>query len=120
MKKLTPAQKLRAAKTALFRRTFDVWCRTHKLPQPVYEWRFCIDRRWRFDVAFLSTLCAIEIHGGVWVRGGHVRGQGFLDDREKMATAQRLGWTVFECAPTGRHPNTLYSPAMLAWLKAGT
>lgn len=120
MKKLTPAQKLRAAKTALFRRTFDAWCRTHGLPEPVYEWRFCIDRRWRFDVAFLATLCAIEVHGAVYRGGHHTRGKGFLDDREKMATAQRLGWTVFECAPTGKHPNTLYSPAMLAWLKAGT
>lgn len=110
---------LRRQKAAAFRGTFLAWCRTHRLPAPVFEYRFHTERLWRFDLAWPSMLVAVEIHGAVFRGGHHTRGKGFLDDREKMAEAQRLGWTVLEVAPSGKHPNTLYSPYMLSWLKAG-
>lgn len=62
----------------------------------VPEHRFDESRRWRFDFAIPTQKLGIEIHGAVWVRGGHTRGQGFQDDREKMNAAQVLGWSVLE------------------------
>jgi hypothetical protein len=37
-----------------------------------------------------------EIHGSVWTQGHHTRGEGFLDDREKVFAAQLEGWIVGE------------------------
>ena len=60
------------------------------------EHRFHDERRWRFDFAHLATKTAIEINGGIWSGGRHIRGAGYLRDREKINTAQMLGWRVFE------------------------
>lgn len=60
------------------------------------EYRFAPPRRWRFDFALPEKKIAIEINGGVWSNGRHVRGRGYLKDREKINTAQALGWRVFE------------------------
>ena len=109
---------LRTATQLAFQRTVQAWCKTHGLPAPVFEHRFHPERKWRFDIAFPDQKLAVEIHGGVYRGGHHTRGKGVLDDREKRAEAQRLGWKVFEVAPTGKHPNTLYSPQMAEWLKA--
>lgn len=117
MKKLTPAQKLRQAKQLAFRTTFLAWCVQHNLPVPHFEFRFHPVRLWRFDVAWPPSYVAVEIHGGLFRFGHHSRGKGFLDDREKISTAMLHGWRVLEVAPSGKHPNTLYSPEMLAWLK---
>ena len=70
-------------------------CETHDLPAPELEYRFC-DRKWRFDAAWPAYSVAVEVHGGVWVSGHHTRGQGFIDDREKMNHAQIAGWIVLE------------------------
>lgn len=37
----------------------------------------------------------MEIEGGVWSRGRHVRGSGFEKDCEKHNEAAALGWSVF-------------------------
>ena len=116
----TVKQKLKAAKTEMFRTTFLGWCKANKLPPPYFEWRFHDTRMWRFDVAWPNPfMVALEVHGGVWMRKGHhTSGQGFLDDREKVGEAIKQGWKVLEVAPSGKHPQTLYSPEMLLWLKA--
>ena len=62
----------------------------------VREFRFDPVRRWRFDFAHEPSRVAIEINGGVWSNGRHVRGAGYLRDREKMNAAQAAGWRVFE------------------------
>ena len=118
MKPLTVKQKLRAAKTNAFRAAVQAWLKAHGLPPCEFEYRFHPERMWRFDLAWVDAQVAVEIHGGVFAFGHHTRGKGFLDDREKIGTAITLGWKVLEVAPTGKHPNTLYSPAMLAWLRA--
>lgn len=60
------------------------------------EVRFHPDRRWRFDFAHEAARVAIEINGGIWSNGRHVRGTGYLRDREKINAATALGWRVFE------------------------
>lgn len=65
-------------------------------PALVTELRFHSDRRWRFDFAHEASKVAIEINGGIWSNGRHVRGTGYLRDREKVNAATALGWRVFE------------------------
>ncbi len=65
-----------------------------KLPAPQREFRFAPPRRWRFDLAWLDRLLALEVDGGTWVRGRHSRGIGTRKDAEKLNEAQLAGWTV--------------------------
>lgn len=65
------------------------------LPAPVREHRAIPGRRFRFDFAWPEQRVAVELQGGLWVKGRHVRGAGYERDCEKLALAQRLGWRVF-------------------------
>lgn len=62
---------------------------------PEREFRFCPDRKWRFDFAFPDHKVAVECEGGVWTRGRHTRPIGFINDCEKYNKATVLGWKVF-------------------------
>lgn len=62
------------------------------------EHRFHPVRRWRFDYAHLPTKTAIELEGGVYSRGRHSRGKGFIRDCEKYLNATAMGWTVCRLA----------------------
>lgn len=59
------------------------------------EHRFHPTRKWRFDLADPARMIALEIEGGVWVRGRHTRSGGFIGDCEKYAEATLLGWQVY-------------------------
>jgi very-short-patch-repair endonuclease len=72
---------------------FALHCRAEKL-QPVREFRFHPERKWRFDFAFLQHGLAVEIEGGAWNAGRHTRGSGFEADCRKYAEAAMLGWRV--------------------------
>lgn len=61
-------------------------------PEP--EYRFHDMRKWRFDFAWPAQRVAVEIEGGIWSKGRHVRGAGFIADCEKYNEAARLGWYV--------------------------
>lgn len=63
-------------------------------PQPVREYRFHPVRRWRFDFAWPDHQVAVELQGGTWSKGRHVRGHGYENDCEKLAEAQLNGWVV--------------------------
>ena len=65
-------------------------------PALQHEYRFHPTRKWRFDYAEPQAMIAIELNGGVWSGGRHVRGAGYLRDREKINAAQSMGWRVFE------------------------
>ena len=63
-------------------------------PEPVAEYRFHPERRWRFDWAFPAHLLAVEWNGGQYAPGG---GRHNSDrDREKILAAQALGWRVLQ------------------------
>lgn len=74
-------------------------CALHGLPEPAGEFRFHPVRKWRFDFAFLAERIAVEVDGGVWNNGGHVRGKYFIECADKRNEAQRLGWRVFSFQP---------------------
>ena len=62
------------------------------------ELRFC-KRFWKFDYAIPEKLVAVEIEGGVYTKGRHTRGQGYVKDLEKYNAAIELGWVVLRYTP---------------------
>lgn len=78
---------------------FPAYCRHHGLPAPASEVRFHPTRKWLFDFAWPEQKVALEVDGGVWSRGRHTRGAGFLRDMEKINTATVMGWRVVRCTP---------------------
>lgn len=63
-------------------------------PAPEREFRFAPPRRWRFDFAWPGALVAVEIDGGIFIRGSHTQGVRFTQDCEKLNTATERGWRV--------------------------
>ena len=59
----------------------------NRLPEPTPEHRFDTARRWRFDFAFIAHKVALEVEGGIFTRGRHTRGKGFLNDMEEYNAA---------------------------------
>ena len=70
-----------------------------KLPLPEKEYQFCLPRKFRFDFAWPDLKIAIEAEGGVWIRGGHVRGTGYIQNCKKYNMATLLGWRVLRYTP---------------------
>ena len=107
---------------------FTLLCNSNFGAECIREFRFYKPRMWRFDYAMPLYKIAIEVEGGIWTRGRHIRPQGFLNDIEKYNTATLLGWRVFRTTPdkllSGKtvlllknaisgaflHKNTLFSP----------
>lgn len=67
-----------------------------RLPLPEREYRFAPPRRWRFDFCYPTRIpkLAIEIEGGIWIKGRHTRPSGYIKDMAKYNEAARLGWQV--------------------------
>lgn len=61
-----------------------------------YREQFYFDstRQWRFDFAWPAVRVSVELHGGEFSGGRHVRGAGLRSDCEKMRAAQLQGWIV--------------------------
>lgn len=81
------------------------------LPLPKREYRFVRDivgdgagirkrvkeaglHDWKFDFAYPQYRLAIEVEGGTWSGGRHVRGAGYKSDCQKYNAAQLHGWIV--------------------------
>ncbi len=83
---------------------FEAMCEAHHLPVPLREHRFHKSRKWRFDFAWPDEFCgsgvALEVDGGVFVRGRHSRGAGIIKDQEKLNEAEVAGWVVLRCVPS--------------------
>ena len=82
-------------------------CRAAMIPAPIREYRFAAPRRWRFDIAWPEKKVAIEIEGGVFIGGAHVRGVHYESDCEKYNAAAVRGWTVLRYT-TGMLRKRLY------------
>jgi len=77
---------------AKFEHLWQMW----QGPELTKEYRFHPHRRWRLDYYHAPTQTGIELHGGVWSEGRHVRGNGFLGDLDKMNAAQMQGLVVLQ------------------------
>jgi len=76
---------------------FFFQCRALGLPQPEREYPFAkqkMKRNWRADFCWPDRRLLVEIEGGVWAQGRHVRGAGFEKDIEKYNAAILLGWKL--------------------------
>jgi very-short-patch-repair endonuclease len=63
-------------------------------PQLEREYHFAPPRRYRFDFAHVASMTAIELEGGVYSGGRHVRPKGFEQDARKYNLASLAGWVV--------------------------
>ena len=60
----------------------------------IREFKFCESRQFRSDFGFPQHKILIEIEGGTWVKGAHVRGKHYSSDCEKYNLAATLGYYV--------------------------
>lgn len=91
---------------------FTRLCASQLGAECIKEYRFYKARKWRFDYAMPLYKIAVEVEGGVWTGGRHIRPQGFLGDIEKYNTATLMGWRVFRVTP-----DDLYKTATLNLIK---
>lgn len=65
----------------------------------VAEYRFHPAREWRFDFAIPARHVAIEVEGGAFIGGRHIRPDGYLRDMEKYNEAAAAGWLLIRVLP---------------------
>jgi very-short-patch-repair endonuclease len=80
---------------SLLEELFAQHLREKDCPTPVRQLRFHPGKKWQFDFAWPDWMVAVEIEGGVWSGGRHVRGQGFEADIEKYNAATLAGWRLY-------------------------
>lgn len=90
-----------AKKSSLLEQHFvAVWnARFPGEPSPTREYEFAkeaLGRKWRFDFCWPAKKLAVEIDGGVFIRGGHNRGVQMTGDHEKAREAVKLGWRILK------------------------
>ena len=49
--------------------------------------------------AWIEQRVALEVEGGVWTRGRHTRGSGYVKDLEKYSEAAAQGWRLVRVTP---------------------
>jgi very-short-patch-repair endonuclease len=74
--------------------TLALHIRAEKLPTPQREYRIDERRGWRVDFAYPDDRLAIEVEGGIWKAGRHVRPKGYRADAEKYNAINLRGWTL--------------------------
>lgn len=71
---------------------------------PVGEYQFALTgadpRKFALDYAWPAVKLAVEVEGGVWVKGAHGRGSGIMRDMEKQNCAVLEGWRVLRYTPS--------------------
>jgi len=95
----TMAQKTTLPATLDYSETLAFQLQLAGLPKPQREFIFHKRRKWRFDLAWPDLLIAVEVEGGIWTNGRHVRGEGYESDCEKYNEAQLMGWMVLRFTP---------------------
>jgi hypothetical protein len=79
-----------------FARQFEATWKLLGGPELEREYQFCPTRQWRADYRTDNIL--IELEGGAFSGGRHVRGKGFVEDAIKYNTATLLGYRVIRIA----------------------
>ena len=85
--------------------TNNFW-KNYGMPAPETEYIFYSKRRWRIDYAWPDVKLAIEIEGGVYSKGRHVRPRGFVGDLEKYNMLTECGWVLLRYQP-GKKKNDI-------------
>ncbi len=98
-RKAKPQRKTPSAVLLDYAQTLLIQLQLSGLPDPQREFLFHPRRKWRFDLAWPDLLIAVEIEGGIWTGGRHVRGEGYEADCEKYNEAQLAGWMVLRFTP---------------------
>jgi len=85
-----------------------------ELPKPERQYPFAksVGRQYRADFAFLDERLIVEVNGGAFIGGRHVRGAGYENDLERNAIATALGFKVMGVTP--RH---IRSGFALRWIE---
>lgn len=78
----------------------SVLIRKHTGEDVVAEYHFHPSRDWRFDFAIPARRVAIEVEGGAFNGGRHIRPEGYLRDMEKYNEAAVSGWCVIRVLPS--------------------
>ena len=73
--------------------------RAYKIPEPIREYKFHADRKWRLDYCWIEYKLACEIEGGLWCGGRHNRPASMIKDMEKYNALTELGWKLLRYTP---------------------
>ena len=60
------------------------------IPLPERQQTFHPKRRWRVDFLWRDLRLVVEVEGGTWTGGGHVRGGGFRSNVDKYNALQLM------------------------------
>lgn len=113
----TQARKdLDAETRQLFARQFEATWALLGGPALEKEVRFDPDRQWRADYLHRPTMTLIELDGGVYNKGRHTRGAGFVEDCFKLNSAALHGYGVIRIA-TGM-ATAHYLQQIIDWLQS--
>jgi hypothetical protein len=83
-------------KLSALEETFLVQLKSEGLTEEMErEFFFYPSRKFRFDFAWPKYSLAVELEGGTWSNGRHVRGKGFESDCDKYNAATMMGWRIF-------------------------
>ena len=83
---------------------FEFQLKLFEFPKWEREYMFAkeeLGRRWRLDFAWPDYKIGVEIEGGIWTGGRHVRGKGFTSLCEKTNAGCLLGWSFLHI--TSKH-----------------
>lgn len=73
------------------------------IPAPQREFLFHPTRKYRIDFAWPSRKLAVEIDGGIWLKGkkagSHSRGSGILRNYKKRNALAVMGWRLLCYTP---------------------
>jgi hypothetical protein len=74
---------------------------TYNMPPPVPEFKFHKTRKWRIDYCWSTNKVklAVEIEGGVWSQGAHIRPKSFIEDMEKYNALTEAGYYLLRYLP---------------------
>ena len=76
------------------KKAFEWICKANKIELDETEHRFHPPRRWRADYAWPKKKLIVELEGGVFTNGRHVRPLGFIGDCDKYNQMSLDGWTL--------------------------
>ena len=112
---MTPAKTLAAAQAKAKRESLELamaqqFRAVGLSPERQYRWH--PTRKFASDFAFVEDKLLVEVEGGAYSGGRHVRGAGFTADCARQAEALMLGWRVLRV--TGEH---LRSGEALRWVQ---